>query len=1176
MREKVVSLAQGKFEYKRPEIICSVKCLQIEVTEGEEAVSSFSVSNSAGTKMKGFGAADSFCFDFLPVFDGKENELTVKVRAANHKAGEILSGNLSLVTDCGEYLLPYEVKVVAKSIVVSTGKLHHYAEFVSFAKEHFDEAVTVFYQDKFEKVLLKQWGEKRLYQKLTQKNPKKQALEEFLVTHGDKAPVRFGVEQTELFLEVGQEDLTGEIVVSKESWGMIGIKVSLESKYISFDKSFLYESDFRGNRAVIRYRVQASDVTTGIHHATLVLENMYQKIQVAIRIHGKEGQAERQQKREKQRIIAVLAKAHIQYMMNSSLRDSWIYCLEQYRRQICEKGQEWELLLDGYLAALSGDIGRKDAYANAMEGMQAPELGAKTEKVQRYVLATYVRCLSIESQEEKNDLIRKIVNYYQNGYRNWRLLVLLERLGYYESNSRALMAELDEFWEEGVFSPYLHMYRMMLLLQHQGLLKKLDGKTIGALRFGIKYDLVAEDTAITLSFLAARQKCFSPALMSLLESCYQIYENEDTLQSICALLIRSEKLERKYCKWFRLGVEKRLRLTELYEYYMYSMDPDHYDEVLPVVMSYFQYENHLRDSVKVSFYASIVKNQKKYPEYYESYRETIREFTLQQLREHRISPYHSVLYQKFIHVETCKGDVARALPGVLFTYRIRCKNPNMERVVVVHDEGGEMVYNLVNGEADIQIGTPHYRLYFVDKNGFFHASTISYQITPLTGAGLAECCYENGSDHPVLLLYLFSKALEKKDVGAREAILLHMMLRKQIPGVEYTEKSLLVLYDYYKSIGEEALLEEVVRRIRFPYLTKERRAGILQTMIQHNMKEEALEVLKEYEITNCTPRLLLLLITWKIEENRELFDPYTMKLCSYLYLQGTKNKETLSYLVNYYMGSIRILFEIYQTAVRSGADVSDGGTERLLGQALFVEAAPEPYTDIFLDYYEYGANRMLVRAFLGYVSYGYLTEKNGLPDGIWEKVRKEGLSEDNTLMVLASLRRYAEFDHYSETEKEYIEYHLSRYASSGMVFEFMKQFCGKVQVPFSISHETILTLYYSGSSDIYIELEDAEGKKCSQLMKRVFEGIYVYETLLFHGESVRYRIFDGESDQSIKKGMLRAAPEEREIWRQEPAFCELVNEMILAREKGEEERFRQLAHKYQSNVEIVTKLFGPL
>lgn len=201
-----------------------------------------------------------------------------------------------------------------------------------------------------------------------------------------------------------------------------------------------------------------------------------------------------------------------------------------------------------------------------------------------------------------------------------------------------------------------------------------------------------------------------------------------------------------------------------------------------------------------------------------------------------------------------------------------------------------------------------------------------------------------------------------------------------------------------------------------------------------------------------------------------------------------------------------------------------------------------------------------------------------MPEGIWEKIRKEGLSEENQSMILASLRYYAQKNEYTEAEREYIEYHLSHYVSTGRIFSFMKGFVGKVEVPFAVLHGSIIQMYYSRSKDIYIELSYEDGEKDICQMKPVFEDIYVYETLLFRGETVHYQIFAGREPRPVRQGVIRA---DKEIFGEEPgqeaaAFYELVNRMIQARENGEDEVFRQLIRKYRSMQEISGKLFVPL
>lgn len=1175
MKEKVMSLAQGKFAYEQPEIILSAERLEFEVTEGGEASAVFHVKNSRGSKIKGFGAVPEFDIDFLPVFDGRENEIEVKVHAGNRKAGEVLTGSIWLITDCGEKELPYRITVTGRYLKGSSGPITFYQEFVTYARERYEEAVALFYHDKFREIYLSSMEEKRLYQNLTNKNPKKQALEEFLVAHGDKKPVQFMVNKKQLVYEV-DNDVDGEFLVAKDSWGMVGIQVSSDRPYVTLDKSFLYAKDFEDNQAKVLFHIDSSRIPAGIHKCRIVLQNVYQKLEVVIRIHVTAGAGERRKRLEEKKQTALLVHSHIQYMMNSSLRESWLHLLQERRERIAEQQPGIEKLLSGYISYIARDERGMNAFLHVTEELRQPEQGADLKTVYEYLCHSYVKNKINKDKDEREELLLQIKKYYENGYRHWRLLVLLERLGYYEGNAEGLLEELNFLWEEGYASPYMHLYRMLLILQQSDLLKQLDSKTMGALAFALKHDLMTEEIVIAVSFLAARKKKCASVLLSLLERCYDKFENKDTLHSICALLIRSERQSPRYFRWFRLGVEHSLRITELFEYYMYSMKPEQFDDALSSVISYFQYENHLRDSVKTYFYASIVRNREEHPEYFQAYRNVIREFTLNQLYSHRISDELAELYEAFLVRENVKDRVAKELPFLLFAHRIRCNNKNIEHVVVMHDEGGgEMRAHLVNGEAYIHIGTPNYKLYFVDKNGFYHSQKmVAYQMKKVMNLeSLAESCYENGSEYPVLLLHLFSEALSRKETDASDAILLHMMVRNDMLGVEYHNKALLALYEYYRSIGEDLLLEEIIGQIEFKYVGAAKRSGILQTMIQHKMNDLALQRLRKYRVLNSSKKLLLLLLTWKLEENGGKFDPYYMRLCDFLFEKGVKNQTTLSYLTNFYMGRVSHLYDICTAAQKTEAEISDGGMERLLGQALFVSASPETYEEMFLEYYEYGANRVLVKAFLGYAAYQYLVDKCRLSAGIAEKVRKEGLAEDNHTMVLASLKYLSDQEEYTDSEREYIRYHLSRYASTGRIFRFMKAFTGKVEVPFEIRHADIVQFYSSHKGDIYIEVTNEHGEKSTQPMRRIFADVYIYETLLFQGDCLTYAIYAGDMEVPVCQGKLekKEAPEQGGH-----AFYGLVSKMIAAREREDKQTYESLVKEYKARQHMAEKLFAPL
>lgn len=59
------------------------------------------------------------------------------------------------------------------------------------------------------------------------------------------------------------------------------------------------------------------------------------------------------------------------------------------------------------------------------------------------------------------------------------------------------------------------------------------------------------------------------------------------LQEVCSLLIKGSKTGPDAFTWYQMGVESHLRITNLYEYYMASVDLDSVPELPKVILMYF-------------------------------------------------------------------------------------------------------------------------------------------------------------------------------------------------------------------------------------------------------------------------------------------------------------------------------------------------------------------------------------------------------------------------------------------------------------------------------------------------------------------------------------------------------------------------------------------------------------
>ena len=81
MREKILSLAKGNFIYDTPELVLQGTPLAFSVMAGERESFHFTLANSRGTKIKGFGVAEDVHIDFLPFFEGTDIDLSFEVNA---------------------------------------------------------------------------------------------------------------------------------------------------------------------------------------------------------------------------------------------------------------------------------------------------------------------------------------------------------------------------------------------------------------------------------------------------------------------------------------------------------------------------------------------------------------------------------------------------------------------------------------------------------------------------------------------------------------------------------------------------------------------------------------------------------------------------------------------------------------------------------------------------------------------------------------------------------------------------------------------------------------------------------------------------------------------------------------------------------------------------------------
>ena len=89
-----------------------------------------------------------------------------------------------------------------------------------------------------------------------------------------------------------------------------------------------------------------------------------------------------------------------------------------------------------------------------------------------------------------------------------------------------------------------------------------------------------------------------------------MYDEPMILNTICTLLIKGNKTSKKYFSWYQKAVDSDLKIAQLYEYYMMTIDEDSAHGPLPKsLVLYFMHGNALDYKKAAYLYASLVINE---------------------------------------------------------------------------------------------------------------------------------------------------------------------------------------------------------------------------------------------------------------------------------------------------------------------------------------------------------------------------------------------------------------------------------------------------------------------------------------------------------------------------------------------------------------------------------------
>ncbi len=1179
MKEKIEQLSRGIFEYELPAIKLSEDKVSLSVPVDKRILHTVTVSNAAGAHMKGLVySTNSRVILSGRQFIGKECTIEFTVNTEYSEVNDVIQGEIDIVSSLGEIVLPYEIKVTAPVLNTVAGKIYNMVQFAALARDNWEEARRIFTSTDFEMFLKHFEPDSRfVWERLLKSPSPDNAMEQFLIATRRKLPVSVQADRDVCSYDVGTSSFSDSIRLTKSNWGYVNLFAEENGDFIELEQKSISYDDFISGEFDLRYIIHPEKMHEGWNFGGISITGCGLSLNIRVICHvPNKNKSELEEKRRVKGLAIRGVENFISYNLNQIPAGRYVSeanaILDAYDR--CSESDE--LFSKLYRAKLIRISGKESPAAAIINSLTEEEY----ENASPYAKGLYLYLLSEKMTTRKQEYLEMLYALCQDNPDCPLLQVFAiyadER---YEKNIRMRFDELKGMYDKGCRMAIMFMEAAKLFNREPFMLKELDMFETSTVLFALRHDCCSRDLAVQFTSLVLRSKVYVKIQYNVLAMIYEKFQLRDTLTAICQILIKGYRKETKYFKWYQKGAEENIRISDLYEYYMYSIDRDVEEELDQAVLMYYVYNSKLNDKRLAYLYANIVLHKESNPIVYENYKDKLRLFALQQMRAGRNDGNLAIIYNDSLCDENSKKQFREQMGKVIFRCEVTCSNPLMKYVCVSHREMAEdIMVPLIGGKAQIDIYTHGAGVFMLDASNNRYFMPEGTEITELMpGDSLASMAYKYDRDNSQLILNLVEKAhrMRKFDQQSVE-------LRKQaaaIQGITSSEEHMLIsdLALYFYDHAQDEIKSEELKKIDYRQLTPVRRGKFIALLILHEQYGQAFRMMEECGFENVDLRVLEKFVISVPQASVNRDNKTLCELMYYLFVNGRRHERILIYLANYYNGLTNRMYDIWQEACLEQVATADFD-ERLLGQILFTESYLPYGEQIYSHYHRRARNRTLTKAYFNYLSYKYLISDVEIPEGITEILKRDSYFESNDYVMLACLKQLANARELTSEECEFAEKWLEIMVNKGKILPCFLNFSKYFRLPENMEDKVYIEYRSNPEHRVTIQImtrQDGKRVMKEEAMRNVCYGIFIKEIILFSQETVEYIIKDESGQEVITSERCMLTGPAGDLTGSKTRFSS-INAIINARNAKDRGRSIELLNDYVKREFAISQLFKPI
>lgn len=1174
MQQIINEILEGNFDYDAGALDFSCARLELTLQAGTVQEGTFTITSHSGRPTQGFITSSDLRMECLtPNFSGSSDAVAYRFHGEELEEGEVVKGEFYAVSNQGEYSLPFVVTAEHTVLSSSIGSIKNLFHFANLAKTNWTEAVKLFYSPDFYRIF--QGSDKRYYDSyrgLSVHPGREQAVEEFLMEIHKKQKVEFYLEESSLRLENPAGVCEEQLTIVRNGWGYTCLKAETEGDFLLVEKEILTDNDFLGNYCHLPVFVDSSRLRRGKNFGRVTLRGAYQTITVPVTVRVGEGihiNKKRQIRREKKRLTVQLMEFYQAFRLKKISGAVWL--------------AETDKLVERMEAMDSRDPAAKlfkaqilitqERYREAEWLLeQARELMENSSQEMTVLQAYYLYLTTLIHGEAAyvDRVTAKVEQIYRHNRTSWRVAWLLLYLSEdYNRSAASRWAFLEKQFDYGSASPILYIEALLMLNNNPAVLRKLGVFELQVLSYGSREEMLSPDLVEQLLYLAGRAKEYSPALYRVLRSCYEKKKDVRILQEICTLLIKGGRTSQRYAEWYRLGVENELRITNLYEYYMLSVDLEAEVRLPKIVLMYFSYQNNLDYEHSAFLYSYVRKHKEEYPQLYENYRERMERFVLEQLQKEHMSRQLAYLYQELLPPEEIDGQNAQALGRLLYTQLIEVQQPQVRRVIVCQPGYlRERAYPVTEGKAWAVIYGNESTLLFEDGEGSRLVKNVEYTTKQLMQpTRFIRHVSPFIQDNIPLDLYLWENPGETE--GSEEYIKRCMrLIASQDIQVEIKRELVLNVLQQLYDRDDMRRLDECLEAVPHEQLTARERREVLRLLVLRGRYDIAYDWLRWYGPYFADTRTLVRLLSEVIRQTDFMEDEILTGASLLAFHKGKYDGNILRYLTLYFRGRTREMRDIWKAAKSFETDCYEL-CGKMLVQMLYTGSFVEEKMEIFRYYVSQGGQNAVEEAFLTQCAYDYFVKDKQAESYVFEEIVRMYQRQETLQKVcgLACLKYYAAKPQERTAENRNILYQLlNGLLREGIHLNFMRSYqefeelllpvLDKTIVEYRARPGTIVRIHY-----VMLRENGEAGEYITEEMHPVYGGVCFKEFILFFGETVQYYLTEERDgrEQMTKSGTLQRSDSRDEAGNGRFA---LLNDIAISRNLQDYDTLDKLLEEY--------------